>query len=173
MLENRYFTVMLILLVLLTGGILIKADSQIQLVSPKFKVAVSVTCEENLSHRLQVDGAIKRELRSFGDVQIVGNDISDGLWEYFIDVNLLEIKDSYGNISLYAASYSFYKKIPIEHFAPHWQEFYRKYPAINIPRGYTGAVGIQKLEQQLKAVTADFDKEYLQHVRDFRTRSSR
>ena len=110
MLKNRYFTATLILLALLAGGILIKADSQIQQIPPKFRVAVSVECEANLSHQLQIEGAIKRELRSFGDVQIVGNDLSNGLWEYLISVNLLGIKDGYGNINHYAASYSFYKK---------------------------------------------------------------
>ena len=65
------------------------------------------------------------------------------------------------------------KKIPIKDFAPEWQEFYRKYPAIHIPSGYTGNVGVQKLEQQAKTVTANFDKKYLQHLRDLRTRFSR
>ena len=55
--KNRFFKGTLILLVLLTCGILIKADSQIQ-TPPKFKVAVYVQCD-NQVHQTQVEGAIK------------------------------------------------------------------------------------------------------------------
>ena len=177
MLKNRYFTVMLILLVALTCGILIKADSQIQPAPPKFKVAVSVTCEENLSHQSQLEGAIKRELRSFGDVQIVGDDILNGLWDYFIRVRLVGIEDSYGNTNRYATSTSFYKKVPIDHFVPNLQAYYRKFPRrfpeVEFPTNYTGVLGIDKLENRGVSIAANFDKNYLQPVRDFRIRFSR
>ena len=173
MLKNRYFTVMLILLVLLTCGILIKADSQIQSVPPKFKVAVLVECEENQVHQLQVEGAIKRELRSFGDVEIVGNALRNALWEYIINVHLYAIKDSYGNINRYATSLVFYAKVPIEQFNPYWQAHYKEFPAIHIPIGSTGVFGINRLEILSKSAAAELDTQYLQRVRDIRTRSSR
>jgi hypothetical protein len=177
MLKNRYFTVMLILLVLLTGGILIKADSQIQPAPSKFKVAVHVTCEENLSHQSQLEGTIKRELRGFGDVQIVGDDILNGLWDYRIVVHLVGIKDSYAGINRYATSTSFYKKVPIDRFVPNLQAYYRefprRFPEVEFPTNYTGVVGIDKLENRGVSTAANFDKNYLQSVRDFRTRFSR
>ena len=80
--NNRFFIGTLILLVLLSCGILFKADSQIQTSPTKFKVAVRVMCLENTVHQAEVEGAIKRELRTFEDVQIVGNSIKNPLWNY-------------------------------------------------------------------------------------------
>ena len=170
--KNRYFTGTLILLVLLTCGILIKANSQIPLALPKFRVAVNVECD-NQAHQSQVEGAIKRELRSYGDVQIVGNDITNGLWEYRINVHLFGIKDPYGNIHQYAISSRFYEKVPINHIVPDWQAYYRKHPAIFIPTGSTGYVGVNKMEEIAKTYSARFDKDYLQPMRDIRSRYSR
>ena len=169
--KNRFFKGTLILLVLLTCGILIKADSQIQK-PPKLKVAVYVQCD-NQVHQTQVEGAIKRELRSFGDVQIVGSDISNGLWDYRIVVHLLGIESTHGSIHQYASSMHFYVKVPIEHFALRWQESYIKYPAIHIPTGQTGYVGINKLEDMGKNAATKFDKDHLQPIRDMVTRLSR
>ena len=170
--KNRYFTGTLILLVLLTCGILIKADSQTPQAWPKFKVAVDVDCD-NQVHQSQVEGAIKRELRSFGDVQIVGNDLRNGLWDYMISVHLFTIKDSYGNFMFYATSIKLYRKVPIEYIVPHWQEHHRKFPAVYIPVSYTGNAGINKLEDLGKTTAANFDKEYLQPVRDICIRYSK
>ena len=169
--KNRFFKGTLILLVLLTCGILIKADSQIQ-TPPKFKVAVYVQCD-NQVHQTQVEGAIKRELRSFGDVQIVGSDISNGLWEYRIVVHLLGIEETGGKIYQYAYSVKFYEKVPNNHFDSRWQEYYRKYPAIYIPTGQTGYVGLNKLEDMGKNAATKFDKDHLQPIRDIFTRFSR
>ena len=171
--KNRYFTSTLILLVLLTCGILIKANSQIQPTPPKFKVAVSVQCEENSVHQSQVEGVIKRELRSFGDVEIVGGDLSNALWEYMIRVHLFGIDGTDGQIHHYATSIKFYKKVPIEHFNPDWQAHYREFPAVLIPSSATGTFGINKLEHLGIITAVDFDKEYLQPVRDVRSRYSR
>ena len=171
--KNRYFTGTLILFVLLTCGILIKADSQIQPAPPKFKVAVSVACDENQAHQTLLEAAIKRELRSFGDVEIVGNDRSNGLWEYMIYVHLFGIDSLDGKIRRYAVSTKYFQKVPIERFHPAWQVFHRENPAVLIPSSYTGTVGIDKLEQVGKFTAADFDKKYLQGVRDFRSRYSR
>lgn len=173
MVKNRYFTVLLILLVLLTGGIFFKAHSQIQSTPPKFRVAVNVSCEDNQAHQSLVEGVIKRELRSFGDVQIVGNEVSNGLWKYMIDVHLFGIKDSYGKIGQYAMSYSFFEKVPIENFVPDSRAFYRKYPAVYLPIKYTGYVGINKLEESGKTIAANFDNKHLQPIRDIRIRYSR
>ena len=170
--KNRYFTCTLILLFLLTCGILIKADSQGQLAPPKFKIAVSVSCK-NEAHQAQVEGAIKRELRSFGDVQIVGSDFRHALWEFRIDIHLMGIKNSYGNINKYAISESYYVKVPIEHITPDWQGYYREYPAICLLSTFTGYVGVQKLDQISKTTPASFDKTYLQPARDSRERRSR
>ena len=170
--KNKYFTVTLILLVLLICGILIKADSQIQPVPPKFRVAVNVECD-NPAHQSQVEGTIKRELRSFGDVEIVGNHRRNGLWEYMISVVLLGIKDSNGNIIMYATSTNFFEKVPIRHFDPAWQAYYREIPAIYIPLGSTGRYGIYKLESLGKGTAAYFDKMQLQSMRDARIRNSR
>ena len=170
--KNRYFTGTLILLILLISGILIKADSQIQPAFPKFRVAIYVNCE-NQSHQLQVEGVIKRELRSFGDVQIVGNDIRNGLWQFRISVTLLGFKETDGNIYTYATCTNFYRKVPIEAFAPPWQEFFRETPAVYFPDGFIGTHGIQKLESLGKSVAAQFDTNYLQPVRDLRIRYSR
>ena len=170
--KNRYSTGTLILIVLLTCGIFIKADSQIPQAWPTFKVAVNVQCD-NQVHQSQVEGAIKRELRSFGDVQIVGNDLRNGLWEYMISVHLFGFKDAYGRINVYATSTEFYKKVPIEHFDSFWEAHYREYPAIYIPDGATGTYGINRLESMGKITAANFDKKYLQHIRDWRIRDSR
>ena len=168
--KNRVFTGTLILLVLLTCGIFIKADSQIQTPSPKFKVAVRVNCD-NQVHQSLLEGTIKRELRSFGDVQIVGS--NSGLWKYLITVNLFGIEEHDGKVNAYATSTRFYIKIPIEHIAPHWQEHYRESPAVYLPTGYTGVYGINKIETLGKTTAADFDKGALQPIRDIQTRNSR
>jgi hypothetical protein len=168
--KKRFFIAALILLVLFSCGILFKADSQIQPAPTKFKVAVKVSCEDNQAHQSQLEGTIKRELRSFGDVQIVGNNISNGLWEYLINVDLYGIKNNYGNIHHYAISTELYRKIPIKDIVPHWQEFYRKYPAVYLPTSYTGFVGIEKIEEMGKSIAANFDNKSLQHIRDLSIR---
>lgn len=170
--KNRYFTGTLILLVLLSCGILIKADSQIPQAWPKFKVGVHITCD-NQAHQSQVEGAIKRELRSFGDVQIVGNNLRYGLWDYMISTHLFGIKDLYGNINAYATSTKFYEKVPIKHIAPPWQEHHREFPAVYVPVSYTGTFGINTLEDLGKTTAANFDKKYLQPMRDIRIRYSK
>ena len=171
--KNRYITTTLILITLITYGILIKADSQIQPAPLKFKVAVDVECKENQAHQSQAEGAIKRELRSLGDVQIVGSDIRNALWEYRLNLHLIRLENSYRNINSYAYSLSFYAKVPIEHFDPHWQEYYREFPVVYIPTLYTGEIGINTLESLGKIAANNFDKTYLQPQRDTRTRYSR
>ncbi len=168
--KNRYFTGTLILFVLLVCGILFKADSQIQPAPLKFKVAVSVDCKVNPAHQSLIEGIIKRELRSFEDVQIVGDNLYNGLWEYMISVNLMGIKTSDGKIYQYAICREFYKKVPIEHFDPHWRRFYSGYPAITIPSNTIGNFGINKLEIMAKSTAADFDKILLQPIRDIHIR---
>ena len=86
--NNRFFIGTLILLILLRYGILFKSDSQAQLTPTKFKVAVRVQGSDNIAHLLEVEGAIKRELRTFEDVQIVENSIKDALWDYLIYIDL-------------------------------------------------------------------------------------
>ena len=158
--KNRYFTSTLILLILLTCGILIKASSQTQPALPKFRVAVLIDGIDNQVHQSQLEGAIKRELRSFKDVQIVGNDLKYGLWEYIIHINLFRLQDTY------ATSTIFYEKIPIEDITSYRQEYYRKFPAIGIPLIYTGYVGIDRLEDFGKITVTEFDKKHLQPIRD-------
>ena len=104
--NNRFFIGTLILLILLTCGTLFKADSQAQLTPLKFKVAVRVQCSDNITHQLEAEGAITREVRTFEGVQIVGNSIKDPLWEYLIWVDLYKVQ-RYG---MYAFYTSFYKK---------------------------------------------------------------
>lgn len=110
--NNRFLIGILILLVLLSCGILFKADSQAQPEPPRFKVAVRVNDLVNIVHKADVESAIKRKLRSLDDVQIVGNSIKDSLWDYLIYVDLHKIQ-GYG---MYAYYTSFYNKIPIKQY---------------------------------------------------------
>lgn len=152
--NNRFFIATLILLVLLSCGILFKADSQAQLTPPKFKVAVRVQCSDNIAHQLEVEGAIKRELRTFEDVQIVENSIKDPLWDYLIYIDLHKIQ-GYG---MYAYYTSFYNKIPIRRFNPIWQETYKKVPAVGLPFSFIGTVGVNDVSKLSEVTAADFGR---------------
>ena len=159
----RFFTGMLISLVLLSSGILFKAHSQVQPAYPKFKVAVDVQCDENETHQTLVEGGIKRGLRTFGDVQIVGSGLRNPLWDYRISVTLFKIP----NFQMYAYSANLYTKVPVDRFDPFWQEQYNRLPAIEYPTTYIGSVGIRNTFKISEVVVADFDK-VLQPVRDVR-----
>ena len=152
--RNRYFTGSFIFLVLLTCGILFKADSHAQLTPPNFKVAVRVQGSDNIAHQLEVEGAIKRELRTFKDVQIVGNSIKDPLWDYLIYIDLHKIQ-GYG---MYAYYTSFYNKIPIRRFNPIWQETYKKVPAVGLPFSFIGTVGVNDVGNLAEVTAADFGR---------------
>ena len=152
--NNRFFIGALILFVLFSCGILFKTDSKAQLTPPKFKVAVRVMCSENIAHKAEVEGTIKRKLQTFEDVQIVGNSIKDPLWDYLIHVDLFKIQ-GYG---MYAYYTSFYNKIPIRHFNPIWQETYKKVPAIGLPVSFIGNVGVNDVGILAEATAADFGR---------------
>ena len=165
--KNRFFKGTLILLVLLSCGTLFKTGTQAQLNYPKFKVAVFVQCDENLAHQAEVEGAIKRELRTFGDVQIVGNDLRNGLWDYRIRAHLFGITEyQRTDIRRYAICIRYDKKVPIHRFDPDWQAYYRDIPVIEIPKGSIAIYGINKLGDLGEYIVTDFDKSYLQPPRD-------
>ena len=161
--NNRFFIGTLILLVLLSCGTLFKSDSQAQLTPTKFKVAVRVQCLDNIARQSLVEGAIKRELRTFEDVQIVGNSIKDALWDYLIYVDLYKIPD-YG---MYAYYTSFYNKIPIRRFNSIWQETYKKVPAVGLPFSFIGTVGVNDVGNLAEVTAADFGR-LLQAIREDR-----
>ena len=161
--NNRFFIGTLILLVLLSCGTLFKSDSQAQLTPTKFKVAFRVQCLDNIARQSLVEGAIKRELRTFEDVQIVGNSIKDALWDYLIYVDLYKIPD-YG---MYAYYTSFYNKIPIRRFNSIWQETYKKVPAVGLPFSFIGTVGVNDVGNLAEVTAADFGR-LLQAIREDR-----
>ena len=161
--NNRFFIGTLILLILLSYGILFKSDSQAQLTPTKFKVAVRVQGSDNIAHLLEVEGAIKRELRTFEDVQIVENSIKDALWDYLIYIDLHKIQ-GYG---MYAYYTSFYKKIPIRRFNPIWQEPYKKVPAVELPFSFIGTVRVNDVGNLAEVTAADFGR-LLQAIREDR-----
>lgn len=163
--KNRFSIGMFILLILFGCGILFKAGSQAEPTPPYFRVAVVVNCNNEV-HQSQVEDALKRELRSFGDVQIVEDSTSDPLWMYKISIQLFGITEIDGGIHRYAISQVFYQLIPNEHFKPGWQEWYKKYPAVTLPMIYTGLAGINQLEGVAKTTAANFDESHLQPVRD-------
>ena len=169
--KNRYFTYTLILLV--TCGILIKSDSQIQTEPPKLKVGVHVTCDGNLVHQSQVEGIIKRELRSFEDVQIVAGNMQNPLWDFLIYVHILEIRVLHNDLIGYATSVNFYVKVPIKDFIPDEKAFYRRNPAVLLPINYIGYYDRSNLEKLGEFVVAEFDKKWLQRARDRRIQNSR
>ena len=45
--------------------------------------------------------------------------------DYLIDVHLFRFKGNYGIVNQYAFSTKFYYKVPIEHIASRYQEYYR------------------------------------------------
>ena len=161
--NNRFFIGTLILLVLLSCGILFKADSQAQPELPKFKVAVRVNDLVNIVHKAEVESAIKRELRSLDDVQIVGNSIRNPLWDYLIWVDLYQIQ-RYGMYTFYT---SFYKKIPVSRFNPIWQGTYKIRPGIELPISHMGIVGVNDLGNIGEVTGADFGR-LLQAIREDR-----
>ena len=172
--KNKYITGTLILLFLFICGILIKADSQIQSEPFKFKVGVKVSCEQNLVHQSLIERIIKRELRSFGDVQIVAGDTNNPLWDWLIKVHLIESRGSHSNNLMgYATSIDFYVKIPIKDFVPDQQAFYRRNPAVLLPYSYIGTYGLGDLEKLGETAATEFDKMWRQRVKDHLIRNSK
>ena len=169
--KNRYFTGSFIFLVLLTCGILIKADSQIQQEWPRFRVALSVRCGNNHLAESLMESYIKRELRSLGDVEIVGSDTEYPLWSKLINIHAMEIHYRSGkSAEILAICTNFYNRIDPAHFAV-IKDFYKRFPSIGIPSGSIAVHSIDDLESYCKGIVADFDKNQLQHHRDFRSRN--
>ena len=166
--NNRFFIGTLILLILLTCGTLFKADSQAQLTPLKFKVAVRVQCSDNITHQLEAEGAITREVRTFEGVQIVGNSIKDPLWEYLIWVDLYKVQ-RYG---MYAFYTSFYKKIPVSRFNSIWQGTYKIRPGVELPISHIGVVGVNDLGDIGEVTGADFGR-LLQAIKEDHERRRR
>lgn len=152
--KNGIFIGTLILLVLLSCGTLFKSDSQAQLTPTKVKVAVRVQCLDNIARQSLVEAEIKRDLRFFEGVHLVGNSIKDPLWDYLIHVDLFKIQ-GYG---MYAYYTSFYTKIPISAFNPIWQETYKKVPGVSLPISYMGTVGVNDIGKLVEVTTADFGR---------------
>ena len=172
--KNRYFTCTLILLVLLTCGILIKADSQIPQAWPKLKVGVHVQCSNNQNVQSLIESHIKSELRSLGDVEIVGNNRKNPLWKFLIDIHAIEREYKSGEgIGFIFACTKFFEKVSILEFKEHWQPRRREFPGVFFPSGSIAYHPIDDLVSYCKATVADFEKDSLQPFRDRRHRSSR
>ena len=134
----------------------------------KFKVAVYVVCDNAIAKRL-MESYIKRELRSLGDVQVVGNSWENPLWEYMISLHASEIKYKSGqSTELLAICYKEYDIVPYTRFNGLWLHRYKQFPAIHIPTGGIAYYPIDKLDEFCKGTVAEFDTEKLQRDRDFR-----
>lgn len=82
----------------------------------KFKVAVLVDCENDNVKSL-MESYIKGELRSLGDVQIVGNSFENALWQYMISLHATEPSYESGRkAGLLVVSYDFFEIVPYWHF---------------------------------------------------------
>ena len=171
--KNRYFTGTLILIVLLASGILIKSESQIQQIPQKFKVGVRVSFNEVVVRSL-VEGYIKKELRGLGDIEIVGADIRDGLWDYIIALDLVGLEIIPNEpVTAYAVCIQYYWRVPFDRFKPIYQNEFEGLPTVYYPHVQVGAYGIDQLENLGKIAVASFDTMYLQPYRDERLRQSR
>ena len=167
--KDRCFAASLILLVLLTSGILFKANSQERKIFSNFKVAVRVQCPENHHVENLMESYIKQELRSFKDVDIVGSNANPPMWQKLIDIHAMEIKDSSGmNTRSFAICSKFYNRIDATLFFDFIRDIYEKFPAVHLPKGSIAHYGINKLEFFCKAVVTDFDSSELQYHRDSR-----
>ena len=163
--KNRYFKGTLILLVLLTCGILIKADSQIYLSTPKFKVGTMVVCENPRINSL-MENHLKQELRKIDDVEVVDGDRLNPQWDLLISAQVLEIKHRTGESTGVAAiSLRFYNRIPTSYFKEKWQSKYTDLAAVHLPTGHVAYHPISDLDTYCKECVVDFEGKYLVGMR--------
>lgn len=161
----------LILIVLLSSiSFTQNPPTQAQNQALRFKVAVLVSCE-NESAKSLMESYIKRELRSLGDVQIVGNHLKNPLWEHLIDIHGLEMKYKSGaKTGSLAICTQFFSIVPHTHFHELWQEHYKEFPAVTVPLSTTSYHPVDRLDSFSKSAVAYFDTNKLQLLRDLRTR---
>ena len=168
--KNRYFTGTLILIVLLTCGILIKADSQIQFAPPKFKVGTMVVSENDQINSL-MENYFKQELRKIDDVEVVDGDRLDPQWDLLISAHVLEIKHRSGESTGFAAiCLRFYNRIPSSHFKDKWQSKYEDLAAVHLPTGHVAYHPISDLDTYCKECVMDFEQKYLIGMRYLKER---
>ena len=81
-----------------------------------------------------MESYIKRELRSLGDVQIVGNTLEAPPWRYMISITGLEqTYESGRKTGSFLFSYAFFEIIPYFFFIEPLQDQYKQYPAFRLP----------------------------------------
>ena len=162
---NRAIIIIIVFLLIVsfTGNQLPQAQT-----AQKFKVAVLVDCENDNVKSL-MESYIKGELRSLGDVQIVGNNFENALWQYMILLHATEPSYESGRkVGLLVVSYDFFEIVPYWHFNELRKDYYKQFPAIYIPMSGTASYPIDNLDQLCKGIIANFDTINLQRVRDFR-----
>lgn len=168
--KNRYFTGTLILLVWLTCGILIKADSQRQTPTHKYKVGTMVVSENHRINSL-MENHLKQELRKIDDVEVVDGDRLNPQWDLLISIQVLEIKHRSGaSTGLAAICLRFYNRIPTSYFKDKWQSKYEDLAAVHLPTGNVAYHPISDLDTYCKESVVDFEQKYLVGMRYLKER---
>lgn len=161
--KDRFVPGTLILIVVLSCGILFKADSQTQRLPYEFTTAVIVDCE-NQVHKSLIEDTLKRELRSIRDVKIVEYEREYASWNLAVSISLIKIPKDYAE-NVYAYSTEFYERVPASHFLPTFRNLYRRHTPVLIPVSFTGYSTFEKVADIARINATEFENRMVKPIR--------